>query len=562
MGDADVLVVGAGPTGLTLACCLARHGINVRVLERRHGLPSPDRGARGTAYQVRTLEVFDDLGVIDEALDGTWTDMPTRIYRDGQLISDLSVVAERILPSPELPYPTMARPLPTWRVEQILWNRLARLGVEVETGRRLVHLEQTEDTVTAWVNEAAAQTDGWGRSEHHGSIPDAIGRDAIVEGQTETIRVHYVVGCDGGHSTVRNLIGVRYETRRDDFDFVGMVADVQAEGIEPTFARMWIASSGKEVFLSPMPITGNFQLVARLERRSDGSYPEPDIALAQEIIDERAAMAGIRLRHLSWSTIFKVRESLVDRFRIDRVFIAGDAAHLHSPTGGQGANSGIQDAYNLGWKLAYVVSGKAPEALLDTYELERRSVAEQVLQWTGDEHKALFSQLPPNRPDEAAATTDSDALLAYRMSQLWVSYRDSPLNRGTASDDRPTLGDRAPDGRVINASNGRRMRLFDYFRGDHFTLLLFGGGMADKGRSLVGRYGTSLRCCVLKDVDDPPVSWEGDTLIDPHWRVRTSYRATEQSIVVVRPDGHISFHDTGVADDDLTGYLDSILLRV
>ena len=535
----------------------------MRIVEQRHDPPSMERGSRGTAYQPRTLEVFDDLGVLDQALADAWTDMPTRIYRNGALVADLSKTAGERPSTPEVPYPTMARPLQTWRVEEMLCHRLNALGAKVEMGRRLVGLEQDELGVTAWIQPSEPMTEGWGRAASTRADADEAGGEApavAVGADAERIRVQYVVGCDGGHSAVRKLAGLAYESRRR-LGFAGMIADLHVDGIEPTYMRMWFGPDGGEVVLSPQPTTGNFQFIAQMEPGPDGNYPEPTIELAQRLFDERARLPGVRLHDITWKSFFKVRESLVDHFRAGRVFIGGDAAHLHSPAGGLGANSGIQDAYNLGWKLAYVVKGHAPPSLLDTYETERRPVAEDVLRSSGDQHVSLFARQALRGGVDPASASQSHRTIDW-MSQLGIFYGDSALNGGSRGSSSPTVGDRAPDGRLIAVADGRRLRLFDVYRGDHFTLLLFGpsAALAQLGDQVGGRYRDRVRVALLKDIDDPAPRWTGTSYVDPHGRARTAYHGDERPIALVRPDGYLAFR--GEADDgpELLDHLAAILL--
>lgn len=571
--ETQVLVVGAGPTGLTLACCLARAGVDVRVVEASGAPPSMERGSRGTAYQVRTLEVFDDLGVLGQALDGTWTDMPLRFYRQGKVFSDMSLMADQhFLPSPEVPYPRQARPLQTWRVEEILWNRLNELGVRVETGRQLVDLEQDDDGVTAWIDDAKPGAGGWGRSASTKATergreeqPEPTrGRPQGHEPSAEKVRVGFLVGCDGGHSVVRRLAGLRYESSGRELAFAGIVADVRVEGLEPTYMRMWLSEDHREVVLSPQPSTGNFQFVAQMPPGADGNYPEPSLELAQRVFDERAGLPGVRFHDMTWKSFFKVRESLADHFRSGRVFIAGDAAHLHSATGGHGANGGIQDGYNLGWKLAYVVHGKAPEWVLDTYEAERRPVAVEVLRSTGDRHVAMFNDAEEAKAAQRRLIEDPEEenrRLAEWMSQLWVAYPDSALNGGTRAGTGPTLGDRAPGGNIIDARTGTRLHLFDLFRGDHFTLLLFDAELGPLAKVVDDRFGSTVHACILKDIDDTAAGWDGPTYVVLAGRASRAYLAAHRPIVLVRPDQYIAFHGTRSDGESLLAHLDHILER-
>jgi flavin-dependent dehydrogenase len=434
--------------------------------------------------------------------------------------------------------------------------------VKVETGRRLVDLHQDDDGVDCWIEDADLDAAGWGRSEP----PSTDEINAPVRSRTadaDRVRASFLAGCDGGRSTVRTLAGLRYESRREDFGFAGMVADVQVDGIEPTYMRMWFGPDGKEVVLSPQPETHNFQFIAQLDADTEGTYPEPTLALAQELLERRSPVQGLRLHDMTWQTVFKVRESLAERYRDGRVFIAGDAAHLHSPMGGQGANSGVQDAYNLGWKLAYVLKNEAPADLLDTYDAERRPVAETLLQWTGDAHKEMFGATLRGRivhrwRHRASQRANADRSFAELMNGLGTSYPDSWINGGDRDESTPTVGDRAPDGHLIETVTGRRLRLFDVTRGDHFTLLLFGTPLAPLAAAMT-RFRTTLRRCVIKGVDDRIAGWEGETYVDSNGRLAAAYHAGRRPIVLIRPDGYIAFHGTADAGPRLLEHLQRLL---
>jgi 2-polyprenyl-6-methoxyphenol hydroxylase-like FAD-dependent oxidoreductase len=285
--DPAVLIVGAGPTGLTLACELARRGLSFRLIDKA---PEYFAGSRGKGLQPRSLEVLDDLGVIDRVLAKGRFHLPFRGYDGATVLGDHDMHEGRV-PTPDVPY---ASPLiiPQWQVEEILRNRLTEYGGRVELATELISFQQNRDGVTA-------------RLAHSGA--------------TEQVFSRYMVGADGGHSFVRKELGVGFEgdTWKNERMLVG---DVRVDG---------------------------------LDREHWHSWPKHE--------------AG-------W----------VDR--VDRVFLAGDAAHVHSPAGGQGMNTGIQDAYNLGWKVGQVFSG-APDALLDTYEEERLPVAASLLGITTKLHR-------------------------------------------------------------------------------------------------------------------------------------------------------------------------------
>jgi 2-polyprenyl-6-methoxyphenol hydroxylase-like FAD-dependent oxidoreductase len=478
-----VLIVGAGPTGLTLACELARRGVPFRLIEAAEG---PQPGSRGKGVQPRTLEVFDDLGIVDRVLAHGRMAMPMRSTGpDGRVTLS---GAESAGKNPGIPYPASLI-TPEWRVEEALRLRLAELGGAVEFGTALAGFEQSDEGVSAKV---------------------------VSGGVTATISAHWLVGCDGGHSVVRKLAGVAFagETRED----VRMiVADVEVDGLDRDAWHMWRHEEGL-VNLCPMPSTSVFQYQAGV---APGERPELDLPTMQAILERRTGRNDIRLHEPRWSSLWRANIRLADRYREGRVFLAGDAAHIHSPAGGQGMNTGIQDAYNLGWKLAAVAGGTASPALLDSYEAERRPVAVGVLALSNARlEQAIREKTVPTRRD--ADTT-----------QLGISYRGSSLARDDRAATAPLrAGDRAPDA-VLTTVQGER-RLFDLTRGTHFTLLSFGSTPA------IGATPYDVR--VLR-VAPPPTG--PDDIADTEGGLAAAYGATGNTLVLIRPDGYIAMISDG-----------------
>ncbi|MEU7901103.1 FAD-dependent oxidoreductase [Nonomuraea sp. NPDC049152] len=403
----DVLIVGAGPTGLTLAVDLARRGVACRIVDQA---PEPAGGSKGKGLQPRTQEVFDDLGVIDRILTGATPYPPLRV-RLGRMPVWQARMHKPALATDAVPYPTVIMH-PQWRTEAALRERLAELGGKVEQGTALTGFEQDTDGVTARL------------------------------GTGEILRVRYLVAADGGRSPVRKALGIGFtgETREEERMALG---DVRVEGLGRDHIHVWVRPGKGMVALYPMAGTDTFQLLASLK---PGVVPEQTLSAYQRIFAERSMLRGVRLTEVLWSSLYRVNIRLADRYRSGRVFLAGDAVHVHPPEGGQGLNTGVQDAYNLGWKLARVLAG-APEALLDTYEEERRPVAARVLGLSADLH------------DKKSYKRDEETY------QLSLSYRGGSLARRG--------GERVPDG-PLRLADGTRARMFDLLRGPHFTLLSSG----------------------------------------------------------------------------------------
>lgn len=473
-----VLIVGAGPTGLTLACELARRGIAFRLVE---AAPGPQLGSRGKGIQPRTLEVFGDLGVIDRVLAHGRMAMPMQITApDGQVaLRGIETPA----PRPDAPY-LSSLITPEWRIEEALRLRLTELGGAVEFGVIVAGLEQFNDTVSATVR---------------------------ANGAAETITAHWLIGCDGGHSIVRKQAGITFAGATLE-DVRMIVADVQVDGLDRDAWHMWHSREGM-LALCPLPSTDLFQYQAAI---APGQNPELSLTNMQTHLERRTGRTDIRLRNPAWSSLWRANIRLADRYREGRVFLAGDAAHIHSPAGGQGMNTGIQDAYNLGWKLAAVIDG-APQWLLETYDTERQPIAARALSLSN----ARLKQ-----------TLDDNIIPTYRTTdtmQLGLNYRGSELAR----DDRDRsaavrAGDRAPDATHLATMNGQR-RLFDLTRGGRFTLLSFGG------QDEVAMSDLDLKTLFVVERAAGP-----DDLADIEGHLTAAYQATARTLVLIRPDGYIA----------------------
>jgi 2-polyprenyl-6-methoxyphenol hydroxylase-like FAD-dependent oxidoreductase len=472
-----VLVVGAGPTGLMLACELARRGISFRLIE---SAPGPQPGSRGKGIQPRSLEVFDDLGIVERVIAHGRIRMPIRSTGpDGQVtLGGMETVGDR----PDIPYPSSLI-TPEWRVEEALRLRLEQFGGAVEYGTAFVRLEQSQEGVSA----------------------------TLLKGdKSEVIRARWLVGCDGGHSLVRKQAGIDFKGETSE-EIRMIVADVQADGLDREAWYSWSHVEGM-VSLCPLPSTNVFQYQAGI-----GPEQNPELSLTnmQNILERRSRRSDIRLHDSVWSSLWRLNVRIVDRYREGRVFLAGDAAHIHSPAGGQGMNTGIQDAHNLGWKLAAVTMGAAP-TLLASYESERRPIAASVLALSNERLKEAIEQKGLAIRRDASTT------------QLGINYRGSAL----AQDDRDETsklraGDRAPDATGLITVEGER-RLFDLTRGGRFTLLNFGTEGSVEASPIQFR--------ALHVVAQPA---RKDDITDSKGHLAEAYSPTDHTLVLIRPDGYI-----------------------
>ena len=499
MAQTDVLVVGGGPTGLTLALDLARRGAGVRIIDQAPEFPG---GSRGKGLSPRSLEVLDDLAVIDRMLaDGT-TRMLHRKYRGAEVIAEIDPGAGQVA-TPGIPYPAGLM-IPQWRVEQILRERLADFGVAVELGTGLRSFSQHAGYVTAIAGEAE-------------------------------ISARYLVGCDGGRSTVRQALGLSLRGETPDVQLMA-VGDVEVDGLSRDAWHQWFSDDGA-IMLCPLPGTGVFQVQASHELDQDGSPLEPTLERFQQTFDRIAGLPGVRLRSLAWRSSYRVNVRMVDQLQAGRVFLAGDAAHVHPIAGGLGMNTGIQDAYNLGWKLGLVLAGQATPGLLASYEEERLPIASWLLDITSERLNAVL---------EAIKETGGgvDAAASPELTQLMLRYPWSRLSRGTSSRSTgPQPGDRAPDAPLRDTVTGSPVRLFDLFRGPHFTLL----GLGERSAAALGHVGTGI----VK----PYLVGPGG-LLDGGGHAARAYGAG--ALILVRPDGYIGL----IADTEdagaVAGYLGSL----
>ena len=481
-----VAIIGAGPTGLTLACDLARRGVEVAIVDKAaHHFT----GSRGKTISPRTMEVFDDLGIAPHILAGGLLNIPMRTYVKDRIVSDALVNPEPV-PDPSIPYP-VAVFIPQYRTEVILRERLQEYGIEVHLDHEVTGIDQTDDGVRLTVQ--------------HGV-------------ETKRLDADYVVGADGGHSTTRRLLGLSFDVAPGESKKYSWVGDVRVEDLDLTRAHRWNDADRGMLLLSPFKDTDLWQFQF-LPADGNPILGTPDLAAFQQIWHDWTGYPGSRLVEATSASRFRINEHIVDHYRIGRVFLAGDAAHVYSPAGGQGMTTGIQDAYNLGWKFAAVLDG-APAALLDTYEAERRPVAEHALLFSGQRWRDVNQALSGNAETDVWRLVINDD-----TSQLGITYRGGPL----AASDVPgsaTLqpGDRAPDGQLRTPA-GEHSRLFDLFRGPHWTVLTFDNHAVDAAGQVY--WGANVTVHAVESFSDTDEIWN-------------RYGVQPGTSVVVRPDGYIA----------------------
>ena len=478
----SVLIAGAGPVGLTLANELARQGVSVRIVDRTAARTDK---SKALVLWSRSLELFDDAGYVADFLPAGFAAHGAQISNGREIIASVSLGSI----DSRFPYALM---IPQSETERVLEENLARRNIAVERTVELTAFSEEANGVQATLRKAS--------------------------GESETVRADWLVGCDGAHSTVRHGLGFSFEGSTLESHWA--LADGHVTGLEPK-DRLHIYWH-RDGILAFFPIVGDrWRVIADLgPATGDEKHPDPTLDEINALMALRGSPA-IVMKDPFWLAAFRINERKVKDYRKGRVFLAGDAAHIHSPAGGQGMNTGMQDAFNLAWKLAMVIGGTAKPTLLDSYSPERSAVGEIVLRNAGRLTEAATLRNPIAQGLRntivkfAAGFPALQHRIANQLSEMDIAYPDSPLSAsGNYSVEGPAAGARWPD-RLPPGAGGAR-----------FTAV----GPADAVAALAAMY--------PKLVVAAPATGE-------HAR----------ALRLIRPDGYVGF--AGAADDgvDAAAYL-------
>lgn len=411
MSDAAVLIVGAGPSGLNLALQLSARGVPYRLIDRRAG---PGEASRAMVVHARTLEFYQQMGFAAEVVEKGIRVDSIHLLDGGREAAEVHLgdIGKGLSPFP------FFLSFPQDDHERLLVDKLRERGGAVEWNTTLVRFEQTGEGVEAVIDK---------------------------DGRSETARFSHLCGADGGHSTVRHGLGVSFDG--GTYAHLYYVADVKLAGETTKEAFLNV---GGESFLLRLPVrsTGMTRLIGITPDRLDGR----DNIVFDDLRREIEGLLGIRVVEVNWFSTYHVHHRVAERFHVGRCFLLGDAGHVHSPTGGQGMNTGIGDAVNLGWKLAAVLQGRAAQTVLDTYEPERIAFARtlvattdrafQYVVGTGLAGKLTRTVVMPHLLPFLTGFSAARRLLFRTVSQTRIDYDSSPLSRGTAGD--VEAGDRLP----------------------------------------------------------------------------------------------------------------------
>jgi 2-polyprenyl-6-methoxyphenol hydroxylase-like FAD-dependent oxidoreductase len=519
--DTDVLIAGAGPTGLMLANQLGRRGIRVMIVDRHSG---PAQQTRAMAVHARTLEIYSKLGIAGQALELGRRGNGANMWAHGKLMANIPLgdIGKSVSP---FPFVLM---LGQDDNEKIMGEHLRKWGLAVQWNTELVAFTQAEDRVTATLRQ-----------------PD---------GTTRTVTAAYLAGCDGGHSTVRELSNITFPGA--PYEHVFFVADTEATGgMVPDELNVYLWRDGFHLFF-PMRGKDRWRVIGILPGKLQDKDNLTFDQLSSDI--QREAGANLVFKECSWFSTYRIHHRAASRFRDRRCFLLGDAAHVHSPMGGQGMNTGLQDAYNLAWKLALVVKGRASEILLDSYEAERLPVAQRLLSTTDRAFTMLvsdnwlagiFRTRIIAKVAAFAMTFERAKRLAFRtISQTGIAYPDSPLSQTLAGLPKgaPVAGDRFPWLQLKLRTDGPVEDLFQQLDDTRYNLIV------------IGQRAPSTEAPELDDLLITHVIPDDAHNVQELSRVGISGPA----FYLLRPDGHVGSCGTDLGVATVSRYLSTTGIRM
>jgi 2-polyprenyl-6-methoxyphenol hydroxylase-like FAD-dependent oxidoreductase len=492
------LIAGAGPTGLVLALWLSKMGVRVRIIDKT---AEPGTTSRAVGIAARTLELYRQVDLADALIDGGVKVPGVNIWARGKRAAHLSLgLGKGITPFP------FALVYPQDEHERLLIDRLAAIGVQVERRTELLRIEERGDGVEATLKNA--------------------------DGAEDMCHVRYVAGCDGAHSTVRESLGIGFPggTYSDLF----YVADVDAHG-PPVNGEIHLELDDADFLaLFPLKRQGHLRLIGSVSDDALSKKKEFGFAdVGQRVIEHMQ----LTIENVNWFATYRVHHRVAATFRGGRAFLLGDAAHIHSPAGGQGMNTGIGDAVNLSWKLAAVLKGNAPESVLDTYEVERIAFARKLVATTdrvftfvtrpGDLAGFVRTRVAPIVAPTLIRIPAVRRFMFRTVSQTAITYRDSALSEGSVGDVHG--GDRLPW--VLLSPGG------DNF--DTLTSLAWQAHVYGEPRAGVAE--------ICKTLNLPLHSFAWTSPMGRAGFIR-------DAIYVIRPDGYIGMSDEGAEPQRLGDY--------
>lgn len=442
-----ILIVGAGPSGLMMAAQLLRHGVIPVIIDIKQG---PTNQSKALAVQARSLEIYRQMGIVDKALrDGKQANGMV-LNQDGQQMASISLVD---VGKQQTLYP-FVHLYQQSKNERLLLDFLTQNCCPVYWDTTLLSIKQNGPDVFAELQSG---------------------------GDTTTLTCNYVIGADGAHSTMRKQLNIPFtgDTYANEF----FLADLQLNNHQLTGTQVQLyRSKGQMAAFFPLPEHSGYRVIGTLPKASEG---KSDLQL-EDVLPHLNTITGMAVNvvNQNWFTTYKLHHRMADKFSQERCFLIGDAAHIHSPVGGQGMNTGLQDAYNLGWKLAGVVNGQMKETLLDSYAAERMPVAKTLLNTTDRLFRVIISSnwfilffnkwIMPKATELVWKNERLRAEFFKRVAQLNISYRDSKINLNLSTAKNIKAGDRLPYLKVFDEKKQEETDLHNWCLKPGFTLMVFG----------------------------------------------------------------------------------------
>ncbi len=530
----DAIVIGAGPVGMTAASELSRYGLKVRIFDKRADIVTH---SHAITVQVRTQEVLAAMGIAQ-----SWHEL-------GFPFEEMSVHA----------YDKHLGTVRLWGVEGDPHKGPLNIGQNITEKLLVEHLIQQNVTIERPIEVIA--------------VNETSERVTITlkhpDGRAEQASAKYLLGCEGSNSLVRKTANIAFEGELNSgIEFLQTDAVVRC-AYPPGRGNLFITAD-RLIGMFPLDGNGLFRVLCARPDLNPEDKSAPTLTemeqIVREIVDAEASLSAPQ-----WLNRFRTQHRVAASFRAgSRSFIVGDAAHVHVPLAGQGMNTGIQDAFNLSWKLAYVIKGWAAESILDSYDEERRPNAENLIKFTDTGFRTVV------KPEPLAGTVialfGSTILnqkfvregFRSKIAEIDINYRKSSLSQQLGTNAGPQAGDRFPDVRLVRASDRVSMRLHEALIGQHWSLFVFGGDDATLPGKMAG----------LFEIDDKRVQsffvtrdrargtetlWQQHVLLDPDGEAHEKLAANKPCLIVVRPDWYIGFRTHFASYDQLTTYFSRVL---
>ncbi|HEY0005904.1 MAG TPA: FAD-dependent monooxygenase [Pyrinomonadaceae bacterium] len=507
----DVIIIGAGPTGLALACQLIRHSVDFVIFDKKENI-TPYSKAIGV--QARTLEIYEQIGLADDLIELGAIAERARLLEGGEVRGEVELgeIGKGLSPYPFLLIVEQGQH------EKILSDFIKSNGKEIQWQTELESFSQDDERVKANVKKS--------------------------NGETQTVEAKFLVGCDGAKSIVRHSLGLEFEG--STFERLFYVADVQIDWEFSHDALM--------VCLAQNTITAFFPMIGENRYRIVGTFPENHAKEEGEILYEEIeeqikedTKLNLDITNVNWFSVYKVHSRRVNRFSEGRCFLAGDSAHIHTPAGAQGMNTGIQDGYNLAWKIALTLRGKADAKILETYNEERLANAQRLLETTdrlfnfGASEEWLIAyfrtHIFPRIANFVLRFETVKQFIFPLISQIGINYRDCSLSRHQGDEDfKVKAGDRLPYFLIDGAS------VYDKLHQTNFHLLVF-SAVPDDYQAL------------KTELENEYAGWVDFNVVPLQSHVAEIFGADQPFSLLLRPDNYIGFISPQISLDEVKAYL-------